>query len=148
MEQPVVTPFSDIFNLFLAQVTDYELTVLTTTTLEKNMKMWLTAAISRFTMSKQDLLDADWEEGYFNSELNRNEKYILAKCMVLSYLDIHVITEGNIKQALNSKDYRMYSPANQLKTLLDLQDHISRDLNSLMSKYSWNITSLKGRFKQ
>lgn len=147
METPLPTPFSDIFNLFLSQSSDYDLTVMPTDVLEKNMKMWLVAAISRFTMSKKDLMDNDWEIGQFTAELDTNEKYILAKCMVLSYLDIHVITEGNIKQALNSKDYRMYSPANQLKALLELQNHINKDLNSLMSRYSWSIGSIRGRFK-
>lgn len=162
METP--TPFSDVFNLFLSQVTDYELTLpsqlsgeLTAEeelmkqefidTLEDNMKLWLRAALTRFTMIKKDVDDVNWEDKQFNVTLKSNEQYILAKCMVLSYLDIHVISEGNIKQALNSKDYRMYSPANQLKALLELQAHINNDLNSLMSRYSWSIDSIRGRFK-
>ena len=142
------TPFHEVFQLFLSQQAMEDLRALEEDDLEANMKLWLVSAITEFSIvCKQNLDEHDMEMEYFDATLTSNEKNILARWMIYAYLDTHVITEGNIKQALNSKDYRMYSPANQLKALLELKDHLESKANSLMSRYSWSSDSIKERFK-
>src|SRR6185312_11551999 len=109
------TPFSDIYELFLSQITDYELTVMTETTLEKNMQMWLVSAIPNFLNCKKNIQQYDKYLAEFDEELSSTEQFILSKYMVHAYVSTFLIKEENLSQALNSKDYRMYSPANQLK---------------------------------
>lgn len=141
------TPFNNIYNLFLSQIKDYELAQLSQTVLEDNLQLWLMSAIPYFLICKKDIEDYDTGLAEFNEELTNSEQFILAKYMVLAYISTFLIREENLSQALNSKDYRMYSPANQLKALQSLCEHIKREGSTLQSQYSWNIRSLKGMFK-
>lgn len=143
------TPFTDVYDLFLSQVKMYDLAMMNETLLEENMHMWLTGALSYFAyMSQKDLYDHDLDQPNFTEALSPQEKVIIAKHMTNVYLSTFLITEQNIAQALNSRDYRMYSPANQLKALLEVSAKIGRDANLLMSRYSYNLTDVKKFFKK
>lgn len=141
------TPFNNIYDLFLAQTKNYELYQMSDAVLTENLQLWLLAAIPYFQICKKDLEDYDEELAEFNEKLTNSEQFILAKYMVHSYISTFLIREENLSQALNSKDYRTYSPANQLKALQSLCDHIKREGATLQSQYSWNIRALKGMFK-
>ncbi|MGG0667664.1 hypothetical protein ABE073_03955 [Lederbergia citrisecunda] len=142
------TPFSDIYNLFLSQIKDYELAEMEETVLEDNLQLWLMGAIPYFHSCKKDLELLDKTIGSFNAELNIKEQNILSIYMVHSYVSTFLLREENLSQALNSKDYRMYSPANQLKALQSLCEDIRRKGSTLQSQYSWNVHSLKEMFKK
>lgn len=143
----MTTPFDSIYPQFLSQVTDYELATMDEIALEENLQLWLLGAIGFFSNCKHDLSDFDLVGQQFSSDLNHIEKQILAKFMVIVYLDTHLIKEDLMKQSLNSKDYRMYSPANQIRALIDLKSQINSEANTLMSRYSYNIHKLKDFFK-
>ncbi|WP_144509965.1 hypothetical protein [Bacillus sp. FJAT-22090] len=143
----MATPFNEVYPLFLSQVTDYELAVMDEVALEDNLQLWLMSSIGFFSNCKHDLSDFDLSLNQFNVDLNHLEKQILSKFMVVVYLDTHLIKEDLMKQSLNSKDYRMYSPANQIKALIDLKSKINSEANTLMSRYSYNIHRLKDFFK-
>lgn len=142
------TPFSDIYNLFLSQIKDYELAEMEETVLDENLQLWLMGAIPFFHSCKKNLETSDKSLALFIEELTGTEQFILAKYMVYSYVNTYLLREENLSQALNSKDYRMYSPANQLKALQSLCEHIKREGSTLQSQYSWNVHSLKELFKK
>lgn len=143
----MATPFTDVYSLFLSQITDYDLAKMPATSVEDNMELWLFSAIGFFSSCRQDLFDFDLTVKQFNSDLNHVEKQIISKFMVVAYLDTHLIKEDLMKQSLNSKDYRMYSPANQIKALIELKSKINSEANTLISRYSYNVQSLKDLFK-
>lgn len=141
------TPFTEIYVQFLAQVETYELANMPETSLEENMQLWLTNSLGYFTMCRKELTyDAHLSE--FDEELDNNEKTILASYMAVEYLKTFLMKEQNLSQALNSKDYRMYSPANQLNALTNLRNHMLDEINAKLSRYSWNKKSIKGLFKK
>lgn len=76
----------------------------------------------------------------FKEELSEVEIVILAKYMIHSYIHTFLIREENLSQALNSKDYRMYSPANQLKTLQSLSEYIKSEIRALRENYHYSET--------
>lgn len=143
----MATPFNEIYPQFLSQVTDYELAKMDEIALEENLQLWLLGAIGFFSNCKQDLSDFDLALKQFNSDLNHIEKQILAKFMVIVYLDTHLIKDSLYKEKLNSKDYRSYSSAALMKTLLEVKTKINSEANTLMSRYSYNIHRLKDFFK-
>lgn len=143
----MATPFNEIYPIFMSQITDYDLAQMPVTSVEENLQLWLMSAIGYFSNCKQNLSDFDLTLRQFNTDLNHVEKQILAKFMVVVYLDTHLIKEDLMKQSLNSKDYRMYSPANQIKALIEMKSKINSEANTLMSRYSYNIHSLKEYFK-
>ena len=143
----MATPYSDVYNLFLSQVTDYDLAVMEETSLEENLQYWLMSAIGYFSNCRQDLTEFDLTLNEFTPDLTMNEKQILAKFMVVVYMDTHLIHDSLLKTALNSKDYRTYSPANQIKALIEVKSKINSEANTLMSRYSYSIKNLKDLFK-
>lgn len=143
----MATPFQDVYDLFLSQITDYELAVMEETSLDENMLSWMKSAIGFFSNCRHNLYDFDTTTQQFNDDLTINEMQILSKFMVFSYLDTHLIKEDLMKQSLNSKDYRMYSPANQIKAIQGLKESVSAEANLLKSLYSYNLNTLKDFFK-
>lgn len=142
------TPFSEIYDLFLSKIDTYELASLDETTLEENMQLWLMGAIPHFQLCKKNLEDMDIDLSQFNVELNISEKAILSLYMIHEYTFTFLMREENLSQALNSKDYRMYSPQGQMKAIQGILDKIIVDANALKSKYSWNIHSIRELFKK
>lgn len=131
----MATPYQKVFDMFLSQISDYQLLKITPEELNQNLEMWLEQAIPLFTFCKQDLDDRS--NGQFNTDLTVNEISILSKCMLLNYLNTKIIIDDLLKQSLNSTDYRIYSPANQIKSLIALKENINAELNVLMSRYAY-----------
>lgn len=143
----MTTPFNEVYPLFLSQVTSYELANMDDIALEENLQVWLLGAIGFFSNCKNDLSDFDLLAQQFNSDLNHIEKQILAMYMLTAYLNTQIVDEKLIKDSLNSKDYRTYATSNKLKSLLDVKSQINSEVNTLMSRYSYNIHRLKDFFK-
>lgn len=143
----MATPFQEIYTTFLSQITDYELAVMEETSLDENMEKWMMNSIGYFSNCRHNLLDYDLTIKQFNDDLTVTEIYLLSKFMVFVYLDTHLIKEDLMKQSLNSKDYRMYSPANQIKAIQGLKESVNAEANTLLSRYSYNLHLLKDFFK-
>lgn len=143
----MATPFTDVYPLFLSQVTSYELEEMEDEILDENMEAWLLGAIGFFSSCKHDLSNLDLTLKQFNFDLNQVEQQILSMFMLIAYLNTQIVDEKLIKDTLNSKDYRTYSTANKLKSLLEIQASINSRVNTLMSRYSYNIHQLKDFFQ-
>lgn len=159
------TPFNEIYVQFLSQVKVFEFANVFENlenaetpeeiekaekalhNLEQNMQYWLMSSIGHFGECSKDLRLHNLEAESFLIDLDFDEINILSKFMAYAYLLTEVITETNIKQTLNSKDYRMYSSANHLKALEGLRDSLFREANSLKSKYYYKTHSIKDLFK-
>lgn len=144
----MATPFNDVYPIFLSQITDYELTTIEEALLEENLQLWLMSAIGFFSNCRQNLYDFDLTLKQFNFDLGANEAQILAKLMLASYMNTHIIKEDLMRQSLNSKDYRMYSPANQIEALIKIKTQIDSEANTLMSRYSYRLSNVKELFKK
>lgn len=163
------TPFDEIYELFLAQVKIHDIAGIflaydeaqqsgdleairkaerNMQSMFENMKYWLLSSIGHFGNCRKDIRNHDVEMEYFHDTLDSTEKQILAKYMVYAYILTHVVTESNLKQTLNPKDYRMYSPAGHLRALEELRDNIYSEANSLKTNYSYNTHSFKDTIKE
>lgn len=143
----MTTSFEVIYNQFLSNITDYKLAKLDDVTLEENLEVWLKEAIGFYPNSRKDLQDRNMKMKVFNCELNDTEINALSKYMVMSYMNTHLMREDYLSQSLNSKDYRIYSPANQLKALRELKESIRQEANTLVSRNSYSVASIKEMLK-
>lgn len=143
----MATPFNDVYNLFLSQVTDKSLEKIPEISLKANLQLWLMSATGFFSNCRQDLTDYDLELNQFNVDLTMIEKQILAKFMVVVYMGTHLIHDSLLKEHLNSKDYRTHSPANKIKALIEIKSQTNTEANTLVSRYLYSIPNLKDLFK-
>ncbi|MFJ7982437.1 hypothetical protein ACIQ1D_19425 [Lysinibacillus xylanilyticus] len=143
----MATSFEIVYDRFLANITDYKLAKLDDVTLEGNLELWLKQAISFYPNPRKDLNNLDMKLKCFNEELNHTEIEVLSKFMIMSYMNTHIMREDLLNQSLNSKDYKIYSPANQLKALRELKESIKDEANTLISRNSYNVSSIKEMLK-
>lgn len=129
-----MTEFGSIYDKFLSKVEDYGYAHMSQEDLDAHLFKFLQSAISRFGYMCRKDLNLRSPEG-FVEELDDLEMEILATWMVVFHIGGNMITEENMRNFLNSGDYRQYSSANLLKVLQATQDSIKDDVHSLMSLY-------------
>lgn len=140
------TPFTKVYNVFYSNVRSYKLALLDNVNLEVELSQWLQNGLSYFTMARTNIYNYNVAMQEFNCILHPMEITILGKCMALEYLNTHLMDEKNLSSALNSRDYRTYSPAKQLDSLIKTKEHILDDIDLLMSRYSYSGRDLKELF--
>ena len=57
--------------------------------------------------------------------------------MLSHYISSHVNDLEGMEQVLNSRDYRIYSEANYLGAKAKLREDLSREIDTLLSRYSY-----------
>lgn len=136
----MATNFIEIYNMFLNDIKDYVLVDnLIQDELYKILYDYLDESASlHFKKCKKDLSIRNSDLKQFNEDLDNEEKRILSKGMVLSWLEPYVNNEETLSTRLTTKDYRLYSPANQLKTMIELKKSTQKQLNSYINSYLYN----------
>lgn len=144
----MATPFTDIYDVFFSNIHSYKLALLDDINLEEELSQWLQNGMAHFTMARTNIYNFNTQLQQFNCDLEFLEKQILGKCMTLEYMNTHLMDEKNLSSALNSRDYRTYSPAKQLEALTKVKNHLIYDSDTLMSRYSYsgiNLTEFFGK---
>lgn len=130
------THFEELYKIFKRQLNHYNPQEVETT--EEELHSILVKAIDYFKSCRKNIRAWNVEVTAFKEKLDDDEKSILAKLMVYSHINKLFLIEENLKSCLNSKDYRLFSPANQLKTLQAIREQIRLDCTELQIKYSWD----------
>jgi len=144
----MATPFSEIYDIFLSNINSYKLALLDDISLEEEQEGWLLGSISYFTMSRTNVERYDTTAKQFYCSLSHTEKQILGKGMTLVYMNTHLLDEKNLSSSMTPKDFRSYSPAKQLETLNKVKDSIKKDMDGLMSRYSYSGINIKESFNR
>lgn len=135
-----MTPFTEIYYLFLARIKSDELSKQyeeSPEVVEKQLKiMLMNSALIRFKECKKDLSRHDGEA--FEAELDGEEKLILAMGMELEYLNNVIIpNETAVAGAILTKDYNYYSPNAKVKNILTLEKTIRRNHKQAVRRYQY-----------
>ena len=78
----------------------------------------------------------------YTEELTTEEIEILAYGMVISWITPKVNSLDNLKQKMSTKDYKIYSQANQLDKMVNLKSESERKVSIMINSYTYteNIT--------
>jgi hypothetical protein len=139
------TPYDKLFDSFLSKIED-DLYTNIQFDAEADMMKLLNAAIIAFQFPKVDIFDKDDDLQQFNVDLSLHEIEILSNLMKLEWIKRQINSVSLIKQMIGDKDFRITSQANHLKVLIDLKTETEKEVNSLVTKYSYtnNRQSLYG----
>ena len=139
-----MTTFNEIYNRFLSKIEDYDL--LESLIDEENSEAvtqelygFLQSSIPKFTYGIDRLKDRN--ETSFSNELTELEKEIVSTLMVIEYLSPKILRTEFLEQRLGSKDYRLFSPANQMKEVREIRESFKREANQLMTEYYFSEKS-------
>ncbi len=136
------TPFSNIFDRFLTKITDHSYSNLTELELEDILVKFLKTSSIKFGKCKKDLSDRDDDLKQFNENLSEIEEEIISIGMVVEYLNGHLVNLELLKQAMGSKDFKMYSQAEHLKELRNLRLQFKSEFDDLIIQYTYDFGDL------
>jgi hypothetical protein len=117
------TPFSNIYQRFLGFITDdmyvsYEWTEDEVKADEENI---LLLVLPNFEFPRFDILNYNIATATFNSKLTAEEETILARLMMIEWLQRNIANIELIRQKYSGSDFKMTSQANHLSSLLALK---------------------------
>ena len=139
------TKYEEVYERYRARVRNYEFLDYDAITRDEYQHDLLVLAISDFEdVCKQDLSDRDDETLRFNITLTNREKDILALGMVFHFVEPYVYNTDALQNALNTKDFTLYSPANLLEKMTDLMDLTNRRLKGEINLYSFRNGEISG----
>lgn len=139
----MATPFTKIYDRFLASVDDYELGLMTDEDLYELLFQWLDRAISlEFTTCYKDLnnmVEPNYPDslGEFNIDLDRQEINILALCMKKCWLEVKQSNADLMRRSIGDRDYRTVQGYQYLRELKDLKDDIDSAINEYQIAYTY-----------
>lgn len=138
----MATPFKEIYDRVYNKISDYSFTKLTQDEVEDVLESFLLSALVKFKTCKKDLSNRNLTLKQFNEDLTDEEKEILAILICVEYLTPKLITDELLQQRLSTKDYNLYSQANQIKEIRKLRDKFKSEANQMMINYSYSKKSL------
>lgn len=131
-----MTAYTIIYNSFLDKVNDYDLADMTAELAQTSMRGWLNQAVVRFLEScKKDLTQT--EEGGFTENLDLMEIDILTEGMVEAWLKPIRNNLDLLRNALSTKDFTTFSPANLLDKVNDTYSMAHANFLSRIKEYSF-----------
>ena len=131
-----MTAYTTIYNSFLDKVNDYDLADMTETLAQTSMRGWLNQAVVRFLEScKKDLTQT--EEGGFTEDLDLMEIDILTEGMVEAWLKPIRNNLDLLRNALSTKDFTTFSPANLLDKVNNTYSMAHANFLSRIKEYSF-----------
>jgi hypothetical protein len=129
------TLYEAINDRFLSKVNDYELAELLDADLETELLKFLKGAISDFKYCTKDLSDRDDVGKTFNISLTDLEQEILAKFMIIHWINPFVFRQENLQNHFSTKDFKLYSPSGFLDKLVTTRKEMINEANSDMVHY-------------
>lgn len=131
-----MTAYTTIYNSFLDKVNDYDLADMTAELAQTSMRGWLNQAVVRFLEScKKDL--SQTVEGGFTEDLDLMEIDILTEGMVEAWLKPIRNNLDLLRNALSTKDFTTFSPANLLDKVNDTYSMAHANFLSRIKEYSF-----------
>lgn len=139
-----MTPYSEVFKVFLGKITDPIYATLDIEASEDDMIILLNDAILNFEFPKIDLRAKDDELQQFTNDLGFDEIQLLGYLMAHSWLRRTLRDIELLRQSMSTVEFQKYSQANHIRTLMDMEQQDLRHIDNLKKRYSRreNNTSL------
>lgn len=139
------TKYEEIFDRYRARVRNYDFLDYDAITRLEYQKDLLALAVSDFEdICKQDLNNREDDILSFAVTLTNREKDILALGMVLHFVEPYVYNTDALQNALNTKDFSLYSPANLLEKMTELMEMTEKRLRREINLYSFRNNEISG----
>ena len=132
------TELEEIYSMFLSNITDYSIPLLSDDDFEEEMLMLLKKSMAKFRFKKDIVIDEFM--GTFTRELKEEEKNILALGMVSEWVKPKIYSVEVMKMKMNSKDYQLFSEANHIDKLRNIKKEADAEFDYYMDIYSLDTT--------
>lgn len=126
-----MTPFSVVYKAFLSKITDDMYMEFTKQDTQKMLNELLESAIPMFEFPRKSLdtipaEEDDEEDGYFESDLTKEEVRIIAAYMIEEWISQQLASVENIRMKYSGSDFKLTSQANHMSKLQSLKKEYER----------------------
>lgn len=133
----MATTYASIFQKFMHEIDDFDLTSMTEDNMETENKLTLSKAVTLFKKCKQLLTRSDTVETFTNT-LTEEEQWILADYMRKVWFDGIVNNGDLLKLNLSDKDFKLFSPSDKLQVLSKLKTQYEKELKLRVNDYLYD----------
>jgi hypothetical protein len=139
----LATSVSDVFDLFMTRVNDYQLTAIYNTsasTLNLHLEPYILDSIQEFDICDQSLdytLTSGSVEGYFTENLNSRNKYMLSRIMVKFWWAYQVRNLLQFSNLLQDHDFKTFSQAQNLQAKQESYNIEREEVSQLLQDYAY-----------
>ena len=134
----MATLYTDIYDLFLTEITDYKLDKLYSQSVadfEVYLQGFLIRSLPKFYNCTKDLTDRDDDDGTFTETLTTTEKDILATLMAIQWLKKEIQNVSQINVHLTDKNFKHYAEGQNLKEKSEYMNRLREIVNQDMAEY-------------
>lgn len=141
-------PYDVFIGAFLNKITEYEIVNLYEYTRDEIVIGYMKRAISGFKKNcKYDLsTTADDEIRCFNVDISKDDldtiTDIVSEGMVVQWLKPYVYKQELLENAINTRDFTTYSPAELLMRVGNAYTKAQKDYTQMIREYSYNTGDL------
>lgn len=139
----MATSFESIYARCRGRIKDYDKEGYTDELFEQAERDLLTLAIDDFSdICVQDLNDYNEKLKEFNIDLSRKEQNILSLGMIVHWIEPYIYNSDALRNAMSTKDFTFFSPANLLEKMTDLYKLSQENLRAEMNAYSFRMNDV------
>lgn len=135
------TTFQEVYDFFLAGITDDMFMELTKEDTEELLEEILLAALPHFEFPRKDIFDVDLDQEKFNVKLSLEEMSIIRQYMIVEWIGYQLASIENIRQKYSGSDFKFTSQAQHIDKLIALRNHYVDEGFRLQRLYCRRIKS-------
>lgn len=123
----IPTTFQEMYDFFLAGITDDMFLELTKEDTEAMLEEILIAAMPHFEFPRwQDPFDIDVRNKVFTAQLTTEEKMIIRQYMISEWIGYQLATIDLVRQKYSGSDFKFTSQASHIKQLIAMKENYER----------------------
>ena len=146
--KPINTGFKEVYEFFLAGITDDMFMEMTKEDTYEMLEEILIAALPHFEFPRwEDPFDIDLETKTFTTKLNVEEMRIIREYMIMEWLGFQLANVDLVRQKYSGSDFSFTSQASHMKQLLALKQDHEREGFHLQRLYCRRRKDKSGRMK-
>lgn len=148
MEVTPPTSFQEMYEFFLAGITDDMFMELTKEDTEQLLEEILIAAVPKFEFPHwQHPFHLDYENKCFSTHLTVEEMTIIRYYMIVEWISYQLATVDLIRQKYSSSDFSFTSQANHMKVLITMKQEYEQKAFHAQRVYSRRYEDKKGNIR-
>ena len=146
--QPANTTFQEMYDFFLAGITDDMFMEMTKEDTEAMLEEILVAALPHFEFPRwQHPFDLDFKNKTFTAQLTAEEKMIIRQYMISEWIGFQLATIDLIRQRYSGTDFKFTSQASHMKQLIAMKEKYEEKGFHLQRLYSRRERTSDGHFR-
>lgn len=135
----MATTYENIYDAFLARITDFNLVDLSEEDFKKTLYRWMLGAIAQLPKFSEELSARDEENECFENDLTELSKELVVRTMVDMWVTPYINSSEQVSLFLGGKEEKIVKE--NLSKLIELKNSNTREMRRLYSDYTYASNS-------